>query len=540
MSTFCHGVASAQSLDKSGEIVDIKGLDITSLAATGILNYEHKSDVPGQICGKILTAKKIFTEKDCSNEHEKYFWNKTKNPFVYITAELLDDYCQSGKDAAGLFRYDHDKKGQNKHAILGFSVEGSEIPGTRQQKMLITRSIARKVTLTSAPCNLQCVAELLVESGPSKISEDFDSIFKSNEEAITLFKSGEGEKIYTDYLAKKESEGPSMSNKVSSSDFNKTEMPNWSAGKADKKQEAVHYSHPEHGVVSIHKQPSGEFHVKHQGKLAGVGGAKGVFSNIKDAGAHAKKYMTAVSQKKILAPKMQNISSDALMGKVSKAEGKLCELHKARVDEGLSPDDKKEARSKRHMDAFKAKRSINEPIGAPRAGKKMEADYKHVKTGMGMSHVGHKVRNPDVKTAYSAKESAEKQLGRIKKNPQPNLPKSEETGDLKKAIEAGSYNAAPSTLTNGAAYQRESISSKQATTGAEENQFQATKKKDWNKQAKTDYENWPQKDEFEKFMSARMPHLKMGEIRAIGRTIALKKSIDMEKSLQNLILNKKK
>ena len=64
MSSFCHGVASAQSLDKSGEMVDIKGLDITSLPKTGILNYEHKSDIPGQICGKILTAKKIFNKNE--------------------------------------------------------------------------------------------------------------------------------------------------------------------------------------------------------------------------------------------------------------------------------------------------------------------------------------------------------------------------------------------------------------------------------------------------------------------------------------------
>lgn len=530
MSTFCHGVASAQSLDKSGEIVDIKGLDISSLASTGIVNYEHKSDIPGQICGKILTAKKIFNKSDCSNEHELYFWNKTKNPFVYITAELLDDYCQSGKDAAGILKYDHDKKDQNKNSILGFSVEGSEIPNSRGgNKMVVARGIARKVTLTSAPCNSQCVAELLVDAQDSQVKDDFDSIFKNEQEAIELFKSGEGEKIYETYLAKKEglvsvvgtaplkdpateyggkhikagktksgknvythgnsenysfnpqehqengehhrhavviSQNPKLnSNKEGrrkgsanatasggrkenrsalslndkrdvntqqgkqqymgknekACELHKSTQPSWSPGKVS--GDSVHYSHPEHGTVSIQKQPSGEFHVKHQGKLAGVGGVKGSFGTSKEAGSHAKKYMQAISQKKMFAPKMQNISSETLMGKT----------------------------------------------------------------------------------------------------------------ELKKAITAGSTNAAPSTLVNGAAYQSENLMSKQASMGSEDHEFQGTKKKDWKKRAKEEYERWPHKEKFEKFMSARMPHLKLGEIQAIGKCLSLKKTIDLEKTLNNLM-----
>ena len=204
-------------------------------------------------------------------------------------------------------------------------------------------------------------------------------------------------------------------------DLGKSEAPKWSAGKVN--GTSVHFNHPEHGTVSIQKQPSGEFHVKHQGKMAGLGGVKGSFGSSAEAGGHAKKYMNAVSQKKILAPKMQNISSQGLLGK----------------------------------------------------------------------------------------------------------------SDLKKAIEAGSYNAAPSTLTNGACYQTESMGKKQANTGAEDNQFQGTKKKDWKKRAKDDYENWPQREKFEKFMAARMPHLALGEIQAIGRTLALKKTIDLEKSLDSLV-----
>jgi hypothetical protein len=84
-------------------------------------------------------------------------------------------------------------------------------------------------------------------------------------------------------------------------------------------------------------------------------------------------------------------------------------------------------------------------------------------------------------------------------------------------------------LVNGAAYQVEGLASKQSNVGAEEHNFQGTKKKDWNKKAKDDYQNWPHREKFEKFMQARMPHLKLGEIQALGRAICLKKSIDLQK-----------
>src|ERR1035437_727726 len=526
MSTFLHGVGTVQFLDKSAEVVDLKGLDITSLAKTGIINYEHHSDVPAQLVGKILKAKKIFSKEGCSNEHETHFWNKVKVPYLYIMAELLDDYCDSAKHVAGVLKYDRDKKDQNEYAIMWFSVEGSEIPGSRANKQTVSRGIARKVTLTSAPCNQGCAAEILENQKP-QIKDDFDSLFRSEQEAITLFKSGEGEKIYLDHLAKKEpsDKGPKLGStksgkdiyshgKVADYDFDpsehkeaaehhrhaavtaedsksidnhmekmklhnsaalaldskkkasleaasikkgepcdlhksfenakpvvseivhskpgdvaiknkptsssywthdeatnthkfshpsgrsvtikdlgpfrsdtdrsfhvihhkppksgrgrssqsasgrrggtldeakkdaeetvdfalareknnaiehkksehtydlpkpkleKSDKPSWSAGKTSKATKgAVHFSHPEHGTVSIQKQPSGEFHVKHQGKLAGLGGKKGIFSNPEDAGKHAKNYMQAIDQKKIMPPKMQNISSNALLAK---------------------------------------------------------------------------------------------------------------------------------------------------------------------------------------------------------------------------------
>jgi len=64
MPTFIDGVGQCQVLDKSGELVDLKGHDISSLDKTGVFNWEHQSNTPATLVGKILKAKKIFSKDD--------------------------------------------------------------------------------------------------------------------------------------------------------------------------------------------------------------------------------------------------------------------------------------------------------------------------------------------------------------------------------------------------------------------------------------------------------------------------------------------
>ena len=63
----------------------------------------------------------------------------------------------------------------------------------------------------------------------------------------------------------------------------------------------------------------------------------------------------------------------------------------------------------------------------------------------------------------------------------------------------------------------------------------SSKKSSWLARAEQDYAQWDKKEEFQKFMSEKMPHLTKGEIDAIGQTLALKKSLEAEKSLSKLI-----
>lgn len=157
------GIAAAENLDSSGEILSLKGLDVSSLHT---LNFEHESKQASQIVGKILEGKKIFTEDDCETADQLKFWNRIKIPYLYIIGELFDDVGHSGAmDLAALALYDQNN--QDKYdfrktfPLIGFSVEGSKI---NKEQNVITHSLARKISITITPCNKVCWGEIYQES----------------------------------------------------------------------------------------------------------------------------------------------------------------------------------------------------------------------------------------------------------------------------------------------------------------------------------------------------------------------------------------
>ncbi|NJO48107.1 MAG: hypothetical protein HC840_00160 [Leptolyngbyaceae cyanobacterium RM2_2_4] len=185
MPTYIHGIAASENIDSSGERISILGMDISSLEKDGVFNYEHKSDKPEQLVGKVLKARKIFSDVDCEDDHQLYFWNKIKTPYLYVMGELFDEYQPSAKEVAGLFRYDADHKEQNDRTVMNFSIEGAKI---EKQGMDIVKSIARKVTLTALPCNKAAIAEM-VSTAPQKPKKaSIDDLFKTEEVQAELFK----------------------------------------------------------------------------------------------------------------------------------------------------------------------------------------------------------------------------------------------------------------------------------------------------------------------------------------------------------------
>src|ERR1700677_1930376 len=174
MATFIHGIGASENIDTSGEIVSIAGLDISSLDKDGVFNWEHKADQPSQVVGKILKARKIFSDADCEDDHQLHFWNKCKTPYLYVMGELLDDYSDSAREVAGKFRYDADHS--NERNMMNFSIEGSKIS---KEGITVSRSIARKVTITILPCNKVAVAEMVAVDPAKPKKNAVDELFKT-------------------------------------------------------------------------------------------------------------------------------------------------------------------------------------------------------------------------------------------------------------------------------------------------------------------------------------------------------------------------
>lgn len=184
MGMFIHGIAASENIDSSGERISILGMDISSLAVDGVFNWEHKADQPGQIVGKVLKAKKIFSEDDCEDDAQLMFFRKCGVPYLYVMGELFDDYKESAKEVAGMFRYDADHKETNDKSVMNFSIEGAKI---EKQGMDILKSIARKVTLTALPCNKAAVAQM-VSTAPKKPGKnDINELFKTEEIKAEIF-----------------------------------------------------------------------------------------------------------------------------------------------------------------------------------------------------------------------------------------------------------------------------------------------------------------------------------------------------------------
>jgi hypothetical protein len=495
MATFIHGIAASENIDSSGEVVSIVGMDISSLDKTGVFNWEHDQatgpngekltiKLPSNVVGKILKAKKIFSEQDCEDEHQLYFWNKIKTPYLYVMGELLDDYKDSAKEVAGMFRYDADRQNQNEHDIIGFSIEGNNL---KKEGMTITRSIARKLTITTGPCNKACVAEIMPDQGESQIKDDIDSIFKSEESFdIQLFKSDKLDQMYEDFLAKKEEamnkadpktlNGPAKAPMAPMAPAQTTTAGRVHGWHASISQHSggtnVNFEHPQHGMVTVHKNPeSNHYEVKHNGAHAGLMGHKGIHPDAASAVAHAKNYIQAVNSGKVAGKRMMNVNSN--MGIDKKPVAKADTAGSANV-----------APSQLTGTAALAKEDLDKADAGVYNQKGVHLPPLSDKKG-GTSVMGTHVRNPSSAGAGSkemARRHAQNGLKQLKEMPKPKLTKS-----------------------------------------------------DWLDRADEAYQSWDKKEQFEAFMHSRLPHLAKGEVEAIGKTLALKKSLDFEAALGKLI-----
>lgn len=157
------GVFASEAIDSSGEILSIKGMDISTFdEGKGLANYEHKDssgDSNGQeIVGKVVYVHKIFNEDDCLDDRQKLFWKRTKVPFLYGVVRLYDGAGHDG--AKALAASIRDSVAHEEPIIVGFSIEGATL---QRDGNKLKSTIGRLVALTTKPCNKQAVSGILAD-----------------------------------------------------------------------------------------------------------------------------------------------------------------------------------------------------------------------------------------------------------------------------------------------------------------------------------------------------------------------------------------
>lgn len=199
--TWIDGMIATEAVDSTGEIIDIKGIDISSIFDNkdASFNYEHKSDLPSQIVGKLVFAKKILKKSDCENKRHEHYWKMNREqPYLYGYGVLFDKLGHtSAKDVAVLFSFSGIvADGEEGKADIGFSIEGSRL---QKEGNVIKKCILRSCAITQRPANKTCLAEKLTDEQADELTKPIakkkveDSMKKSMQIETDLTKTEEFE-----------------------------------------------------------------------------------------------------------------------------------------------------------------------------------------------------------------------------------------------------------------------------------------------------------------------------------------------------------
>lgn len=168
------GVFASEAIDSSGEILDIKGCDISDLEqGLGVLNWEHRGDdaagaSANDIIGKVVFAKKIFGPDDCTDERQLKYWQQVKLPMIYGICRLFDGSGHPGAIAAAAMIRDYQKNGEP--LLIRYSIEGTTLSKDKSSNRLL-ESVARRIAATIKPCNKSCHSGLIADPNDPSVKK---------------------------------------------------------------------------------------------------------------------------------------------------------------------------------------------------------------------------------------------------------------------------------------------------------------------------------------------------------------------------------
>lgn len=183
-----EGIFSVETPDTSGEVLDVQGADISDLqTGKAPLNTEHinpedadKEEMHknhegfqgfNSIIGRVINAKKIFSDKDCASDRELSAWNEFRKPMIYGSVEVWDgpDAHDNARAAAAIARM------FNKHQEgpqLGLSVEGSTV---KREGNILKRTVIRKMAMTMKPANRAATVDIVSDSSSPQVAKSMSA-----------------------------------------------------------------------------------------------------------------------------------------------------------------------------------------------------------------------------------------------------------------------------------------------------------------------------------------------------------------------------
>lgn len=168
-----EGVLSAEVPDTSNEVLDVRGADISDLqTGRAPVNTEHinPEDIKKQrdgneaegdgfqtIVGRVVTAKKIFGEEDCSTPDELRAYKELHVPLIWGKVEIFDGPSahDNAKAAASIIR-NYDEAGVKQ--LIGYSVEGNTL---KREGNILRETVIKRIALTAKPANRAAVVQVV-------------------------------------------------------------------------------------------------------------------------------------------------------------------------------------------------------------------------------------------------------------------------------------------------------------------------------------------------------------------------------------------
>lgn len=169
-------IAGSQLRDSQGEMLNVEGADISELEnGNGRLNDNHGQGFYNSI-GRVTFAKKIFKQDDCTDDRQKYYWEKVKSPYIYVKGVLYDDEEHpNARAAAAILRNIHKSDTPLK---IKSSVEGGVQARGIKDPTLLARTKIHSVALTFIPANQATLVEPIGLDKSIDISGD-ENLIKS-------------------------------------------------------------------------------------------------------------------------------------------------------------------------------------------------------------------------------------------------------------------------------------------------------------------------------------------------------------------------